>query len=71
MIIITKPAPEKEKYYYSGFCSKCMTEFVCEESDFIVPTCNKNFTPFIHCPNTKCNKTFDKTNCELISKSQY
>ena len=71
MIIITKPAPKKEKYYYSGFCSKCLTEFVCEESDFIVPTFNKNLIPFIHCPNTKCNKMIHKENCECLTKKEY
>lgn len=71
MIIITKPAPEKEKYYYSGFCSRCLTEFVCEESDFIVPTFNKNFTPFIRCPNIKCNKMIDKENCQCLTKKEY
>ena len=71
MIIITKPVPEKEKQYYSGTCPKCKIEFVCEESDFIVPILSKIATPFIHCPNTKCNGMIHKTECRLLTKDEY
>lgn len=73
MIIMTKPAQEKEKekYYYSGFCTKCGAEFVCEESDFIIPIFNKHFTPFIRCPNIKCNKMIHKEDCKCITKKEY
>lgn len=73
MIIITKPAPEKkkEKQYYSGVCSRCKIEFVCEEADFIKPVFNKNLTPIVHCPNTKCNGMIHKEDCKRLTKEEY
>ncbi len=71
MIIVTKSPPEKEKQYYGGICSKCKIEFVCDESDFIAPVLSKNATPFIHCPNTKCNKMIHKEDCVLLTKEEY
>lgn len=71
MIIVTKFPPEKEKQYYGGTCNKCKIEFICEESDFIIPILSKFATPFIHCPNVKCNGMIHKEDCELLTKEEY
>lgn len=69
MIIVTKTGTLEIKYYKCT-CPKCGAEFVFDETDFIRPFLPYDL-PYICCPNPKCNKTFDKTDCELISKSQY